>query len=75
MVSDAIETAILQNSLFFSLLVGNLAVETGSTWTASATTSSLILQLYLTKLLNRMIGGHGRTAGVSIVIPRARHIK
>jgi hypothetical protein len=52
-----------------------LAVETGSTWTASATTSSLILQLYLTKLLNRMIGGHGRTAGASIGRPRARHIK
>jgi len=28
----------LQNSLFFSLLAGNLAVETGSHWTASATT-------------------------------------
>jgi hypothetical protein len=28
---------ILQNSLFFSLLARNLAVETGSTWTASAT--------------------------------------
>src|SRR5450759_2664524 len=27
----------LKNSLFFSLLPGNLGVETGSTWTASAT--------------------------------------
>jgi len=30
----------LQNSLFFSLLAGNLAAETGSTWTASATTEA-----------------------------------
>ena len=30
----------LKNSLFFSLLAGNLAGETGSTWTASATTQS-----------------------------------
>jgi hypothetical protein len=31
------EAAILKNSLFFSLLAGKLVVETGSTWTASAT--------------------------------------
>jgi len=34
---------ILWNSLFFSLLAGNLAMETGSTVTASATTHSLDL--------------------------------
>ena len=37
-VSGALEATILQNSLFFSLLAGNLVVETGSTATASATT-------------------------------------
>jgi hypothetical protein len=30
----------LKNFLFFSLLAGNLAVETGSTMTATATTQS-----------------------------------
>jgi len=34
------EAAVLKNSLFFSLLAGNLAMETGSTATASATTQS-----------------------------------
>jgi len=33
---------IRRNSLFFSLLAGNLAVETGSTATASATTQSFV---------------------------------
>ena len=37
-VSDPTEDAILKNSLFFSLLAGNLGVETGSTKTASTTT-------------------------------------
>jgi hypothetical protein len=36
--SGAPEVPKSQNSLFFSLLAGNLGVETGSTATASATT-------------------------------------
>jgi hypothetical protein len=47
--------AILQNSLFFSLLAGNLRVETGSRWTASATIYQALaenLGLHLSGSLN-----------------------
>src|ERR1700686_219211 len=43
----------LKNSLFFSLLAGNFAVETGSTTTASATERTLNFQAFLAELSNR----------------------
>jgi hypothetical protein len=42
-VSGAPEVTILQNSLFFSLLAGNLEAKTGSTTTASATSDISVL--------------------------------
>jgi hypothetical protein len=51
-IFGAHKAAILQNSLFFSLLAGNRGVETGSTMTASATKRTLKFQEYLAELSN-----------------------
>jgi|ERR1039458_6215922 hypothetical protein len=55
----------LKNSLFFSLFAGNLGVETGSTWTASATTQSRILRDFPKPRKLRRIGGVARQRSVS----------
>jgi hypothetical protein len=46
-----------QNSLFFSLLAGNLVAETGSTVTASATTHSGIVGCFPVSGYGRRLGG------------------
>src|SRR5437899_177333 len=54
-----------RNSLFFSVLAGNLAVETGSTTTASATTQSFETRDFPKHEENDRVGGLLRGRSVS----------
>lgn len=64
------ELRIRRNSLFFSLLAGNLTVETGSTTTASATTHILTTN-YGIPVANARQRERGRSrAGTSVAEPQ-----